>query len=458
MKDFSKVWEEMLSILKEEQTSTSYKTWFVPLKQKNIDHDLKILYLETSEEFVCEIVNNRFKETLENKAEMVLGFQYKVVIKTESDEPEIPAPAAEDIIKKKAEENPKKILKEENFLNPRYNFDRFVVGNNNKHAYAAAFAVADAPSLAYNPLFLYGGSGLGKTHLMHAIGHYILENYPDKNVLYVSSEMFTNELIKSLEDNKKTRMRAFKNKYRNLDVLLIDDIQFIEGKEATQEEFFHTFNALYDMNKQIIISSDRPPNKLTKLDDRLTSRFQWNLTVDIQPPDFETRVAILKKKAEDENLEIDDELMEVIGLIAEKIKFNIRELEGAFTRITSFAAIMNEKITVKFARNILKDILTSVDFNITCETIKKTVCKHFNIKMADIESSKRTRNLAFPRQIAMYLCREMIGTSLPKIGEAFGGKNHTTVLHAIDKISAEIKENEETAAIVENLRDEINEN
>ena len=453
MKDFSKVWEEMLSIFKTELNETSYKTWFAPLSQKNIDKDLKILYLECPDEFVRDVLNKRYSENLDQKAHMVLGDQYRVVVQLKSDEED-----EEILIEKKIEENPKKILIDENFLNPRYNFENFVVGNNNKHARSAAFAVADNPSLTYNPLFLYGGSGLGKTHLMHAIGHYILKKYPEKNVLYVSSEMFTNELIKSLEDNKKTRMRAFKNKYRNLDVLLIDDIQFIEGKEATQEEFFHTFNALYDMNKQIIISSDRAPNKLTKLDDRLTSRFQWNLTVDIQPPDYETRVAILKRKAEEENLEIDDELMDVINLIAEKIKFNIRELEGAFTRITSFAAIMNEKITMKFARNILKDIITSTDFNITCETIKKTVCKRFNIKMADIESSKRTRNLAFPRQIAMYLCREMIGTSLPKIGEAFGGKNHTTVLHAIDKISAEINENETTADLIESLKDEINEN
>lgn len=453
MKDLSKVWENMLSIFKTELNDTSYNTWFLPLSQKNIDTEMKLLYLESPDEFVRDVINKRYSENLNQKAQMVLGEQYKVIVQLKSEDDD-----EETIIEKKIIENPKKILKDENFLNPRYNFDNFVVGNNNKHARAAAFAVADNPSLAYNPLFLYGGSGLGKTHLMHAIGHYILENYPDKNVLYVSSEMFTNELIKSLEDNKKTRMRAFKNKYRNLDVLLIDDIQFIEGKEATQEEFFHTFNALYDMNKQIIISSDRAPNKLTKLDDRLTSRFQWNLTVDIQPPDYETRVAILKRKAEDENLILDDELLDVINLIAEKIKFNIRELEGAFTRITSFAALMNEKITMKFARSILKDIITTTDFNITCETIKKTVCKKFNIKIADIESSKRTRNLAFPRQIAMYLCREMIGTSLPKIGEAFGGKNHTTVLHAIDKISADIQENENTAAIVESLKNEINEN
>lgn len=458
MKEISNVWEKMLSIFKTELNETSYKTWFLPLSQNKIDTDTKILYLECPDEFVRDVLNKRYMENLDQKAHTVLGEQYKVVIKLKSELEEEEEILKTEPVEIKKAENPKHTLKDEYFLNPRYNFDNFVEGNNNKHARAASLAVAKSPSLAFNPLFIYGGSGLGKTHLMHAIGHYILENYPEKNVLYVSSEMFTNELIKSLEDNKKSRMRAFKNKYRNLDVLLIDDIQFLENKEATQEEFFHTFNALYDMNKQIIISSDKAPHKLTKLEDRLVSRFQWNMIVEITAPDFETRVAILKRKAREENLEIDDDLMEVINLIAEKIKVNIRELEGAFTRITSFSALFNEKITMKFARSILKDIITSTDFNITCETIKKTVCKRFNIKIADIESSKRTRNLAFPRQIAMYLCREMIGTSLPKIGEAFGGKNHTTVLHAIDKISAEIEENENTAAIVQSLKEEINEN
>ncbi|MCB6993923.1 chromosomal replication initiator protein DnaA [bacterium 210820-DFI.6.37] len=451
MKDINKIWEEMLRIFELELTGTSYRTWFAPLVPKEINEELKIFYLESPEEFVCEVLSTRYIENLNQKAETVLGEPYKVVVQMKPDEEELQQIEEE----KKIKENPKQILKDEYYFNPRYSFENFVVGNNNKYAYAAALAVADAPSLAYNPLFLYGGSGLGKTHLMHAIGHYILENYPEKKVLYVSSEMFTNELIKSLEDNKKTRMRAFKNKYRNVDVLLIDDIQFIEGKEATQEEFFHTFNSLYDLNKQIIISSDRAPNKLTKLEDRLTSRFQWNMIADIQPPDYETRVAILRKKAELENLELDDDLFEVISLIAEKIKFNIRELEGAFTRITSFSAIMKEKITVKFARNVLKDIVSANDFNITCESIKKTVCKHFNIKQADMESAKRTRNLAFPRQIAMYLCRDMMEISLPKIGEAFGGRDHTTVLHAIDKISSEIKTNQDTAEVVEHLRNEI---
>lgn len=449
MKDMNAIWDELLQQLEPELTGVSYRTWFLPLVPKEINEELKIFYFETNDAFSKDLLETRYMETFQRKVEEYFKEPYRVVIQLKPDEEEV-----EKEKEKKVSENPKKVLKDEVYFNPRYNFENFVVGNNNKYAYAAALAVADAPSMAYNPLFIYGGSGLGKTHLMHAIGHYIMENHPDKKVLYVSSEMFTNELIKSLEDRK--RIRAFKQKYRNIDVLLIDDIQFIEGKEATQEEFFHTFNTLYDLNKQIIISSDRAPNKLINLEDRLTSRFQWNMIADIQPPDYETRVAILRKKAELENVELDDDLFEVIGLIAEKIKFNIRELEGAFTRITSFSTLLNEKITVKFARNILKDILSASDFNISCESIKKTVCKKFNIKITDIESAKRTRNLAYPRQIAMYLCREMTDTSLPKIGEAFGGRDHTTVIHAYDKITAEVKTNHSTAEIIDQLKDELN--
>lgn len=447
MKNINEVWEEILRLLEIDLTGASYRTWFAPLRPKELNEELKIFYLESPEEFTMKVIKDRYIDNLQSQIETVLKEPYRVVLQLEPD--------GEQQGENKTKEKPTQVLKDEFYFNPRYNFENFVVGNNNKYAYAAALAVADAPSQAYNPLFIYGGSGLGKTHLMHAIGHYILENYPDKTVLYVSSEMFTNELIKSLEDKKKTRMRDFKNKYRNVDVLLIDDIQFIEGKEATQEEFFHTFNTLYDLNKQIIISSDRAPNKLTQLEDRLTSRFQWNMIADIQPPDYETRVAILRRKAELENIEIDDDLFEVIGLIAEKIKFNIRELEGAFTRVTSFSTMLGERITVKFAKNILKDIFSGSDTAISCESIKKTVCKKFNIKTADIESSKRTRNLAFPRQIAMFLCRDMTDTSLPKIGKSFGGRDHTTVLHAFEKISAEIKTSESTAEIIETLRKEI---
>ena len=489
MKDINKIWEDILALLKETLTETSYRTWFLPIIPKNIDEQLKILYLEIPDEFTLGVIKQRYEQTLHDKAEQVIGERYRIIVQLmEDDEDDLETSIAAEVpssvtfpqenvdkIETTNSETPEKlqistdipkenkpvepvnnILKDEVYFNPRYNFDNFVVGNNNKYAYSAAFAVAKSPSVAYNPLFIYGGSGLGKTHLMHAIGHYIMENYPEKKVLYVSSEMFTNELIRSLEDNKKTKMRAFKNKYRNVDVLLIDDIQFIEGKEATQEEFFHTFNTLYDMNKQIIISSDRAPNKLTKLEDRLTSRFQWNMIADIQPPDYETRVAILRKKAELDNLELTDGLLDVISLIAEKVKFNIRELEGAYIRITAFSQTMGKDITVKFAREILKDILPAGDLKISCESIKKIVCKHFNIKIADIESSKRTRNLAYPRQIAMYLCRELTDTSLPKIGEVFGGRDHTTALHAYEKISAEIKSNPSTAEIVDQLRDEIN--
>ena len=262
---------------------------------------------------------------------------------------------------------------------------------------------------------------------IHAIGHYVLEHHKKLKILYVSSEMFTNELITALKE--KRNINTFKKKYRNVDVLLIDDIQFIENKEATQEEFFHTFNSLYDLNKQIIISSDRHPNKLTNLDERLRSRFAWNIVADIQPPDYETRVAILMKKAELENIEITDSVLQVINLIAEKIRYNVRELEGAFSRIISFSIVLNKPITVSFAKEKLTEIFSSSDMNITIETIKRSVCKYYNIAIKDIESSRKTRDLAYPRQVAMYLCREMTNNSLPKIGESFGGRDHTTVLH-----------------------------
>ena len=452
MYNLQETWNKVLDLIKQETTKISYDAWFSPLIPKKIDEELHIFYIQSEEDFIIKVLNDRYVPLLESVVKNVLKNPYKVVLQLQSgDPPEVEGPDNR--------ENPKIILKEEYYFNPRYNFENFVVGNNNKYAHAAALAVADAPSMAYNPLFIYGGSGLGKTHLMHAIGHYILENKPELKVLYVSSEMFTNELITALEGQKKDRKKisAFKEKYRNIDVLLVDDIQFIEGKEGTQEEFFHTFNTLYDLNKQIIITSDRAPNKLTKLEDRLTSRFQWNMIADIQPPDYETRAAILRKKAALEDIEINEDLLDVISLIAEKIKFNIRELEGAFSRVISFSTLLNEKITVKFARGILKDIISGNDFNITCDSIKKIVCNNFNIKFADIESAKRARNFAFPRQIAMYLCREITDNSLPKIGESFGGRDHTTVLHAYEKIAGEIKTNTSTAELIDRLKEEISE-
>ena len=445
------IWSQVLSIIKEETTNVSYTTWFEPLIVHSIDKNVKIVYLETEDAFRINIIKNRYLHLIEKCLKDVTGEDYRVVIKNSADYEE----AGEEDDEQESKPvlmDPK--LRKQKIFNPRYTFDNFVVGGSNKYAQAAALAVAESPSEAYNPLFIYGGSGLGKTHLMNAIGIYLLEHNENLNVLYVSSEMFTNEFIKALGENK---TREFKNKYRKVDVLLIDDIQFLEGKESTQEEFFHTFNFLYDLNKQIVISSDRPPNKLDKLEDRLRSRFMWNLIADLQPADYETRVAILIKKAENLNLEVTDEIYEVICLIAEKIKDNIRELEGAFNRIVSFSTLMGEKIDKTFAKRILKDIVQNNGTSPTPEKIKTIVSRYFKIKVSDMESSKRTSSIAFPRQIAMYLCRDMTDYSLPKIGNLFGGRHYTTVMHACDKVQEEMKDNESIREIIETLKKDISE-
>lgn len=454
MKEISNVWEKMLSIFKTELNETSYKTWFLPLSQNKIDTDTKILYLECPDEFVRDVLNKRYMENLDQKAHTVLGEQYKVVIKLKSELEEEEEILKTEPVEIKKAENPKHTLKDEYFLNPRYNFDNFVEGNNNKHARAASLAVAKSPSLAFNPLFIYGGSGLGKTHLMHAIGHYILENYPEKNVLYVSSEMFTNELIKSLEDNKKSRMRAFKNKYRNLDVLLIDDIQFLENKEATQEEFFHTFNVLHSAGKQIILSSDKPPKEMETLEERFRSRFEWGLIADIQQPDYETRMAILKKNAESYGKEIDEEIFDYI---ASNIKSNIRELEGAFNKVIAFSRLNKVDITLNNVEEALKDIISpNVVKQVTPQLIINVVADHFSITSDDITSKRRNSEFVQPRQICMYLCRKLTAESLQSIGKALGKKDHTTVIHGIDKISEEIQTNEELKNRIDVIMKKIN--
>ena len=453
MTSYDKIWDSVLEIIKENTTPSSFETWFKPLKIRKIDNSLNIVYIEVNsdkgKEFIISTIKNRYMTYLQNAFKTVLNDEYRVVLK-DSDEYD----------KEEAKDSPvkvttqKKALNKQKIFNPKFNFDNFVVGGSNKYAHAAALAVAESPSEAYNPLFIYGGSGLGKTHLMHAIGIYLLEKNPNLNVLYVSSEMFTNELIRALGEQK---MNEFKSKYRKADVLLIDDIQFIEGKESTQEEFFYTFNTLYDSNRQIIISSDRAPNKLVNLDDRLKSRFQWNLIADIQPPDYETRVAILMKKAENMNIEVDDDLYDVICMIAEKIKDNIRELEGAFTRIVSFSHLLNEKADKAFAKKILKDIITNNEISVTPEKIKKKVANHYNIKVSDLESAKKNSNIAYPRQVAMYLIRELTDSSLPQIGRYFGNRHHTTVKYACEKIEDDIKSDETLRNVIESLKEDIKE-
>lgn len=439
MKNLLENWEKTLDLLKPELTAVSFDTWVYPLTPVKVDHKENKLYLSLYNDMAKSILEGRYITIIENAVKEAFGKKLKVIF-VYSEDPQI----------NQDEMN----FTDELYLNPKYIFNTFVIGNNNRFAHAASLAVAESPSKAYNPLFIYGGAGLGKTHLMHAIGHYILQQNPRTKVLYVSSEMFTNELIKAIREDKNVE---FRNKYRSIDVLLIDDIQFIEKKERTQEEIFHTFNTLYEANKQIIISSDRPPKEITTLEERLRSRFEWGLIADIQPPDYETRVAILRNKSELEGLESTESLLEVIGVIAEKIQSNIRELEGAFIRVIAYANLTGQKINRELAKEVLKDVFSSKDRPVTPELVKKHICKHYNIKQSDLESSKRSRDLAFPRQVAMYICRDMTDLSLPKIGEAFGNRDHTTVLHACDKISGELKSNESLRDVVKQIELSIKE-
>jgi chromosomal replication initiator protein len=330
-------------------------------------------------------------------------------------------------------------------LNPRYTFDGFVVGSSNQFAQAACQAVAELPSRAYNPLFIYGGVGLGKTHLLHAVGHQVLRLFPGLRVIYLSSERFTNELISAIRYDRTAEFRA---RYRNIDLLLIDDIQFISGKERTQEEFFHTFNDLYEARKQIVVSSDCSPKDIPEIEERLRSRFEWGLIADIQPPDFETRVAILKKKAALERLRLTDD---AAYLIASRIKANVRELEGSLTRMTAFCALTGREMTVDLAQEVLADLWGAEERIITVEQLQRKVSDFFGVKLVDLKAKTRTKAVAFPRQVAMYMSRRLTHASLAEIGRAFGGKDHTTVLHAVNKIQGLLQQDPELRKTIEGL-------
>ncbi|HLR21683.1 MAG TPA: chromosomal replication initiator protein DnaA [Tissierellaceae bacterium] len=437
------IWNKVLDIIKVELTEVSYNTWLKTITPISISNNS--IVLAAPNDFTKGILEGRYLNLIQNAIKEVTKEEYSIqfIIPGEEQNPEIEKP-----VQKQTEEN-----NQRDQLNPKYSFDTFVIGNSNRFAHAASLAVAEAPAQSYNPLFIYGGVGLGKTHLMHAIAHYILSQSPDTKVVYVSSEKFTNELINSIREY---RNEEFRNKYRNVDVLLVDDIQFIAGKEGTQEEFFHTFNALHEANKQIIISSDRPPKEIPTLEDRLRSRFEWGLIADIQAPDLETRIAILRKKAKIENITVSDGVMQYIATM---IQSNIRELEGALIRVVAYSSLTNEKITVELAKEALKNILSSKKpKEITADLIKEEVSNTYNMKMEDFNSKKRTRAIAYPRQIAMYLTRELTDLSLPKIGDEFGGRDHTTVIHACDKINKEISQDVETREkieyIINRLKDE----
>ncbi|WP_315082215.1 chromosomal replication initiator protein DnaA [uncultured Clostridium sp.] len=453
--DLNKLWEKTLNIVKSEMSEVSFNTWIKSCEPISIsDTSIKI---SVPNSFTKDILDKRYKSLVANSIEAVCSKLYDIKFIIESDlNNEDELNSSDNSNKNRNKNSTKNIVVNDEMsstLNPKYTFNSFVIGNSNRFAHAASLAVAEAPAKAYNPLFIYGGVGLGKTHLMHAIGHYILQNNTKAKVVYVSSEKFTNELINAIKDDKN---EEFRKKYRNVDVLLIDDIQFIAGKERTQEEFFHTFNELHDANKQIILSSDRPPKEIPTLEDRLRSRFEWGLIADIQVPDFETRMAILKKKADVENLKVANEVM---GYIATKIKSNIRELEGALIRIIAYSSLTNREVTVDLASEALKDIISKKQGkHVTIASIQEIVANYFNLKIDDLKSQRRTRNVAYPRQIAMYLSRKLTDMSLPKIGEEFGGRDHTTVIHAYEKISENLKSDENLQHTVSDITKKVSQN
>lgn len=452
----SEIWEQLLQRLQNSVSETVYNTIIspaVPLSAAGT-----VFTIGVNNNFLKKWLEENYKSIIENLLAEITGQEFSLRIEnldfnaappvknfTVKEETSFEKAAKQEIIHEikpvSVTENintyEQPALFEEQMpsnLNVKYTFDTFVIGNSNRFAYAAAQAVAAKPGIAYNPLFIYGGVGLGKTHLMHAIGNQIKKNQPSAKVLYISSEKFLNEIVTSIE---KRTMENFKNKYRKIDCLIIDDIQFLEKRERTLEEFFHTFNALYEENKQIIISSDRLPKHIKNIEDRLRSRFECGLMADIQSPDLETRIAILRKKAELEGIEIPHD---VIALVASSITTNIREIEGAYTKIVAYAGLMNMPITVELAKNILDEMGATVQSKqITFEDINEVTANYFKIKPEELLTKKRTQNIATARHIAMYLCRELIDLSYPRIGEIYGGRDHSTVIHAYDKINAQRK-------------------
>ncbi|MCI7813258.1 MAG: chromosomal replication initiator protein DnaA [Lachnospiraceae bacterium] len=438
-------WEEILSTVKTEYelSDVSFKTWIKPLTVHSLENNVLTLLVPT-EPMGLNYISKRYRSPLKVAITELTGIECEI---------EFVLP---DQVKDKPV-NPIGSGMNENIeranLNPKYTFDTFVVGGNNNFAHAAALAVAESPGSMYNPLFIYGGVGLGKTHLMHSIAHFILDHNPDSKVLYVTSEYFTNELIEAIRNGNNTTMAEFREKYRNIDVLLIDDVQFLIGKESTQEEFFHTFNDLHGAKKQIILSSDKPPKDFLTLESRLRSRFEWGLIADISSPDYETRVAILRKKEELDGYTIDDD---VIKYIATHIKSNIRELEGALNKIMAFSNLENREIDIDLAQEALKDIIApEAKGVITPKLILDKVAEHFHIDTEDLIGNKRTANIVFPRQIAMYLCIEMLEMPLKNIGEVLGNRDHTTIMHGSKKITKELQTSESLRNTIDILKKKI---
>ena len=470
--DLATVWDHILTQLEKQIIKPIFDTWIKSTLPLSLTDNL--LEIGAPTQFIKEWIETRYLHMIQETASQIIGEIVSVKLvnlnipETDNIVDEVPLP-----VQPSSPKSLPQIMKKSEFvssqetastmseksatlsahqemvfsnLNPKYTFDTFVIGNSNRFAHAASLAVAEVPAKVYNPFFMYGGVGLGKTHLMHAIGHTILRNNPKMRVLYISSEKFTNELINSIRDGNP---ESFRQKYRTIDVLLVDDIQFLSKKEHTQEEFFHTFNTLHEANKQIIISSDRPPRDIPTLEDRLRSRFEWGLTTDIQPPDLETRIAILRKKSMLEKIDIPNDVM---VFIASRIDNNIRELEGALIRVMAYSSLTGQPIDMNLATEALKDIFPDGrPRQISAKLIQEIVSSCYKLKLDELLAKKRTRNVVYPRQIAMYLCREMTDNSLPRIGELFGGRDHTTVIHAYEKISRERTEDHQLNNMIKDL-------
>jgi chromosomal replication initiator protein len=457
-------WRLLIAAIEKRVNHESFGTWFKPIEMENIDGTA--IHLRVPDRVFVDWIQNNYGEIIEEALVEVgmsghsLHFEVSAragaVAKTENHAGASPAspPPAQDNDPTRVRPHPAAARtryseqeSSELLLNQKYTFETFVVGSSNQFAHAAALAVAEGPSRTYNPLYLYGGVGLGKTHLMCAIGHRVKERNRHLRLCYISAERFMNELINAI---RYEQTLAFRDRYRSIDVLLIDDIQFIAGKERTQEEFFHTFNALYEGQKQIVISSDCPPREIPTLEERLHSRFEWGLIADIQPPDLETKLAILRKKAETDKIVIPDQ---VAMFIARHIKSNIRELEGSLVRLTALSSLKGEPISLTLAREALKNIVDVEEKSTTIATIQKVVADHFSLRVADLKAKSNVREIAFPRQVAMYLCKNLTRASLPEIGREFGGKHHTTVLHSVTKIAEMIEQNGNFHRVIHNLID-----
>lgn len=449
MDSIKEKWDEIKETIRKEYelTDVSYDTWIKPLSFYDVKENVVIIMIPSDQAHALNYISSKYKNFFKVIISEMMDHTYDISFVLEK----------EAIKKDKMTETVTKPSNHANYenanLNPKYKFDTFVVGSNNKLAHSAALAAAESPGEVYNPLYIYGGAGLGKTHLMHSIGHFILERNPIMKVLYVTSENFTNEVISCIRSGDALKMNKMRDKYRTVDILMIDDIQFIIGKESTQEEFFHTFNTLHSAGKQIILSSDKPPKDMETLEERLRSRFEWGLIADIQPPDYETRMAILQKNAENYNKEIDDE---ILSYIAENVKSNIRELEGALNKIMAFSKLNKVDIKLEYAEEALKDVIyPNKKKEITPSYIIEVVAEHFGISPEDIASRKRTAELVQPRQVVMYLCRQLTEASLQNIAKAIGKKDHTTVLHGIEKITEKMENDEELKNKVDIIKKKI---